>query len=760
MDGLSRLKQPSFWLPILILFLVPAVVFWPAFSGQALGPWGHISPMAGNGVQDSKRAWDVLQADGALQFTVWRDLVFSAWKSGEAPLWNPWQLAGTTLVGNSQSAPFYPLHILFGVMGVGTLTAIIWLGWIHLFVAGMGIRALALRLGAREEAAVLAGIFVSLSPFFVAWSALPSVTTTACWIPVALNLTWRAVREPSLKPGALLGLVTGCMFLGGHLQFAFYGLIAVLFCAALWLWTERPAKIVASGGVLVTGLALGAMLSAVQVMPTLEFSKLSHRKTEATSEGFQAYAGSAVKPWELISLVTPGFVGLPGGSEEDSPEGFRVPTYWPSLVKPGANFAESAVSIGPAILLGLLMLTGSRLKNRSLWPLLGLGVVGLLLALGTPLAAGLYFGIPGFASTGSPGRAIVLFVVALGVVSAVAWPNATEEPNPKAKAYAVIALFIIAVVFILGINSLGGLTNWITQEPVGVPVARRMVETVPILILGCLLVAGAWFFWVKKGQILLGCALLAAGHLAAIPTQFLPFGTPPAKWQERPLVRTAYLNQNWDFLRPTTALMPPNLSAWKGGMDIAGYDSLLALGTVEMLKEINGGNDPAPPINGNMMFVKPGFSPDALAEAGVTEVWSRGALDGVAPAEEQEGFLRYSLPGPGLVSSEGGAATLGDVRAQGIDLLVEEPGEFTVRFRNLPGWRVDSGGTLVSTPEDRWLRVKADQAGKVILRFDPPGYSTGMMLSLVSLLICLGVLAGSLRKRPAKGILPEQNVVE
>lgn len=760
MDGLSRLKQPSFWLPILILFLLPSVVFWRGITGEALGPWEHITPMAGNGVQESQRAWDVLQSDGALQFTVWRDLVFSAWRAGEAPLWNPWQLAGTTLVGNSQSAPFYPLHILFGVIGVGTLTAIIWLGWIHLFVAAMGVRALALRLGAREEAAILAGAFVALSPFFIAWSALPSVTTTACWIPVCLNLALRAIREFSLKSGALLGLASGAMLLGGHLQFAFYGLIAVLLCAALWLWTERPAKLGASIGVVALGVALGASLSAVQVVPTLEFSKLSHRKTDATSEGFKAYAASAVQPWEMVSLVTPGFTGLPGGAEEDSPEGFRVPTYWPALVKPGANFAESAVTIGPAILLGLLMLTRSRLKNRSLWPLLGLGVVGLLLALGTPLAAGLYFGIPGFASTGSPGRAIVLSIIALGVVSAVSWPTHSEEANPKAKAYGVIALFVIAVLFILGINSLGGLTNWITQESVSVPVARRMVETVPVLILGSLLVAGAWFFWVKRGQILLGCALLAAGHLIAVPTQILPFGTPPAKWQERQLIRTAYLNQNWDFLRPTTALMPPNLSAWKGGLDIAGYDSLLSLGTVEMLKEINSGNDPAPPINGNMMFVKPGFNPEALGEAGVTEVWSRGALEGVAPAEEQEGFLRYKLPGPGLISAESGWGVVAVVKANGLEVALEQPGEATVRFRNLPGWRVEAGGTLISTPEDRWLKVNADQAGKVLLRFDPPGYSTGLILSLASLLICTGVLAASGRKRAANGIEPEQNIVE
>ncbi|MFX9069623.1 hypothetical protein ABTN30_20170, partial [Acinetobacter baumannii] len=81
---------------------------------------------------------DVLQADGVLQFYVWRDMVFDAWGKGQIPAWNSYQLAGTPLLANSQSAAFYPPHILMGLLHVPTAMAMTLLAWFHLFWAGLG----------------------------------------------------------------------------------------------------------------------------------------------------------------------------------------------------------------------------------------------------------------------------------------------------------------------------------------------------------------------------------------------------------------------------------------------------------------------------------------------------------------------------------------------------------------------------------------------------------------------------------------------
>ena len=82
----------------------------------------------------------------------------------------------------------------------------------------------------------------------------------------------------------------------------------------------------------------------------------------------------------------------------------------------------------------------------SLRTLLLAGVVGLLLAVGSPLGALLYFGAPGWSATGSPGRAAVLLVLALCVTAGSV--NLDEELTSLSsyqQAYSASAQVISAI---------------------------------------------------------------------------------------------------------------------------------------------------------------------------------------------------------------------------------------------------------------------------------------------------------------------------
>jgi hypothetical protein len=90
-----------------------------------------------------------------------------------------------------------------------------------------------------EVGGVVAGASFALSPFMLSWTALSSVITTVAWIPWAL---WAVVSFPSprlrgegaggegsaLVRTVCLALAGGMMLLGGHLQFAAYGIGAVV----------------------------------------------------------------------------------------------------------------------------------------------------------------------------------------------------------------------------------------------------------------------------------------------------------------------------------------------------------------------------------------------------------------------------------------------------------------------------------------------------------------------------------------------------
>ncbi|MFQ3677997.1 MAG: hypothetical protein SNJ74_08640, partial [Fimbriimonadaceae bacterium] len=84
------------WGPLLAVVFLPLVYLGGILvGGRAIGPWDQIRQMAPWSEETRAQPWDVLQADGALQFHGWRDLVFESWSRGEVPAWNPYQLGGT-----------------------------------------------------------------------------------------------------------------------------------------------------------------------------------------------------------------------------------------------------------------------------------------------------------------------------------------------------------------------------------------------------------------------------------------------------------------------------------------------------------------------------------------------------------------------------------------------------------------------------------------------------------------------------------------
>ena len=422
-----------------------------------MAPWNQAKPSS---------AWDVLQADGVLQFYGWRDLVFDAWRKGDLPFWNPYQLCGTPLLANSQSAGFYPLHILMGLLGVPTALAITLLAWFHLAWACIGTRWLAKLLGANELGAMIAGASFGLSAFMVSWTSLASVVTTCSWIPwvlcfaVLLTVT-KSERDAWVQ--RFLGLV-GCitmMLLGGHLQFAAYGLIALfVFGLARAIQQRSSWRAYALCSIAV---ATGFLLAAPQVIPTLAFSQLSSRKIDPTPEGAAAYVSGALQISELTGFVVPSFTGLPGQATESG-----TPSYWPALVKRGAAFAEGALSVGPLVFGPLFLL--DRRKFALNWPILLTVLIGLLLALG-PLSYLMYLTAPGWSSTGSPGRACFIAVLALCVLAGCLLPNSMEPKDAKKFALAVLAGTIGSWLLVTVVSA--SAKSWVPGVESVEPIAKR-----------------------------------------------------------------------------------------------------------------------------------------------------------------------------------------------------------------------------------------------------------------------------------------------
>src|SRR5258708_2516312 len=66
-----------------------------------------------------------LITDPVRQQYPWRNLSIDLEKKMQLPLWNPYSFAGTPLLANFQSAPFYPLNLLFFLLPFSTAWSVL-----------------------------------------------------------------------------------------------------------------------------------------------------------------------------------------------------------------------------------------------------------------------------------------------------------------------------------------------------------------------------------------------------------------------------------------------------------------------------------------------------------------------------------------------------------------------------------------------------------------------------------------------------------
>ena len=725
--GASPSTAERVW-PVLAILLAALLPFWRCLAfGETVGPFAQVLQMAPFRQPAPVGGWDVLQADGALQFSVWRALVLDSWANGAVPAWNPYSLMGTALLGNSQSGALYPPHVMLGVLRVGPWAAISVLAVFHVFVAGLGCRALVLRLGGTDAGATAAGALFSLSPFLLGWAALASVPSTVAWLPWLLAAAW-SCGQGSRNAWVWVALTAAMTLLAGHLQFAAYGLLAGFALGVVSAWGAWGRL-----GSLLAGLALGAGLAAPQLLPVLEFGMSGHRRTAPTAEGWAAYSASALGPVDLLAAVHPGATGLAAETVEGG-----APGYWPSLVKRGGNFAEAALGIGPAVLAGLALLRRRR-WTRGQTGLAIVGLLGLGLAIG-PLSAPLYFGFPGWASTGSPGRAAILFVLAACALAGAAWPREPVEPRDLKVAAGWLGGGLLTLLALTLAQS--SVRSWVPGLDQTLPrlVAQTTVRGLPAMIVGtAVALAAVWALSRGRAALAVGLAVAAGagwGAWRAVPTGRPDFGASGLPAKDAP--RIAAINDDWGLLAPAAdAVYPPNTTVLAGHREVGGYDSLIDAGTYARLKDANAGRDPAPEANGNMVFVKPGFDPAVLADLGVTAIVDR---NGENP-----------LPGPGRIDIDGRHAEIVAEGAWGLRVQADGPGTLTVRDRNLPGWTVAAGGKTAPVADGFFLTAELGPGPQTVeFLYEPPGLRAGAWIAGMSALA--GILAWLLKSRQKDGV--------
>jgi len=530
--------------------LVPS----PVSHRAAMLPWSLEQRSRGSQAE----TWDSLWWDGVAQFHPWRWILADALRQGELPLWSPWSFCGQPFAANGQSACFYPPALLLcGLLPAGRALGLLWL--FHLALAVFLTWGLARRMGASHIGGLAAGVVYAGGGFLLAWAPVPSLLQSAAWLPGALWAVEAALHRRPWEGATGIALCLGMAVLAGHMQVAGYvGLTTAGWAAARLLgralrrkpWPVLPVA---------AGFALALGLAAVQGLPTVELGRLSPRGGEApTAAGYKFAQILALKPIHLLTFLWPTVLGSPARGDALDPA-----------------FAEHFCGLGPVTcFLVLVAFAGKR--DRHIYGMTVLALVALLVALATPLAALVYYGVPFLGLTAGFQRTLFVFCLAVAVLAGRGVMNLCEWPARGGKPHWGGA---VGAIVLLGLMAQG---VWMTGSLL--PLARAAELDRPV----------------KEAQWLTAETGQRARVLAL---------TPRAAWTLRP--------------RPE-AVMPPNTAAPMGLQDVQGYDSLYPRTYRDTAAAIEG-SDPAPLTNGNMVLLERADAPE-LAELGVRYVLSAGPV--------------------------------------------------------------------------------------------------------------------------------------
>lgn len=566
-------------IPLTIFFLTVAVFFSPFLlfgripipADTIVGMYHPWRDILWYGFVSGVPYKNPLITDPVRQQYVWRQLAIEQIKQGQLPLWNPYSFSGTPLLANFQSAPFYPLNVLFFILpfpiawGIGVM--------LQPFLAGIFLYVYLRYFVVNRYAAVMGAIIFAFSGFSIAWMEWNTVIHTILWLPLILLAKEHLIRRFRWSWAAVLILAESSAIFAGHLQVVFYTVIfstVYLFARIIQLSMKEKTLNTTINNTLrrllpfiYTGLIV-ASITAIQWIPTFQFIQHSARDVDG---GSWEKAGWFI-PWQhLMQFIAPDFFGNP-----------TTNNYWGQW-----NYGEFIGYIGILPLLLVLYALFFR-KDKKTYAFGAVFIGCLLLALPTPIAKLPYqWNIP-FLATSQPTRLLSLICFCLSILAALGLDDWIRRGTAKK--------ILISSLILLGGLTVGWLFAILPQafslqvSPANLLVMKKN------LILPTILTGFSFFIltlqlprrrkgtagFFSKELFVAVVLLIAAADLLRFGWKFTPFS--PSEWIYPKTKIVQYIKDNQGYQRTMTTdrrILPPNMSAAYGIYDIAGYDPLYLL---------------------------------------------------------------------------------------------------------------------------------------------------------------------------------------
>lgn len=355
--------------------------------------------------------------DVVTQIYPWKKITVDSWKQGQIPLWNPYSFSGTPHAANYQTAVFSPVNLLYVILPFLEAWSVSIL--LQPLLASIFMYFLLRSLDRSKEASLIGSIAFMFCGFFTVWMAYGTLGWAVLWLPLLLAVVRMHIKKRSWRYLAIISVSLMLSFFSGHFQMSVYVLLATV---AFIIHQSFIAKQMRSGIELTVAVVLGLMLSAPQILPSLDAYSQSVR-----SELFTQGGGIA---WQyLITIFAPDFYGNPVTRND-----------W------FGYYAEWASYIGVAPLLLAVYAMVRRTKQVGFF--LGLAVISFLIATPSPINAFVvWLKIPAI-STSYAARIVVLASFSLAVVGAYGLDGLREDWEKK-KLSSVLRFAIMTGLFLI-----------------------------------------------------------------------------------------------------------------------------------------------------------------------------------------------------------------------------------------------------------------------------------------------------------------------
>lgn len=360
------------------------------------------------------------------------------WSHGVMPLWNSFIFNGHPSFADPQSQTYYPINILLGLF-LALSPKVIYLQLVlHYALAGLFMFLLASHYIGTLTGRIMAALVYMFSGFMVTHFQHLAVINTVTWLPILLYLLEKIRREKKPIYIIIAGLLLGVTILAGHPQTLLYLGYALFFSICYFViagdkedgkFSYYPFR----AFIIICLIAIS--ITAIQLIPSFEFSTLSNRSEHLT---YEFASGSGQLPFK--NLIT-----------------MFVPDYYGSIKGPyvgQVDISQSLIYFGtiPLLMVGFALVYR---QNLNTYFFFAMAVFSLLISMGDYgfIFKWLYYYAPGFNLFRSPvhfGFVFMLYVALLAGQGTDIFLS--KDYRKKWPHYVYIALLVTIFIILYYLN--------------------------------------------------------------------------------------------------------------------------------------------------------------------------------------------------------------------------------------------------------------------------------------------------------------------